>query len=213
MSFRTLFFRGSPAITTCCPLRSHGGLVSLDVELSFLSFFDELALCLEILLIRIEYLVLLFLRALLVLQSFNYHFSPEVAHQELERDRYVVRRTLFFLPLATFVTPSIDLRHSWAGTELARVLCRGASALLSFCCLLFQQIRCACVGAQVLEELFDLWPRIHEERLPIRLLRLEALLGNNDWFLCLLHKGCLVLCRLSPIESAIDRLSLSNSDV
>lgn len=104
------------------PLRAQGDLIAVCVEFSLLSFLDELTLCLQVLLIRVEDLVLLFLRALLVLQRLNDHLPPEVAHQELERDRALVH-LFFLLFLAAVVTPGIRLLRPREEAMLVRVLC------------------------------------------------------------------------------------------
>lgn len=76
------------------------------------------------------------------------------------------------------------------------------------------QVLRACLAAQILEELLDLWPGVHEECLSVRLLRLEALLEQRNGLFSLLHESCLVLCRLLAIKCSIDRgVAMRGGDV
>ena len=68
------------------------------------------------------------------------------------------------------------------------------------------EVRRAHVAAQILEELLDLGPGIHEERLSIHLLRLQGLVdGRNGGFFSVVHERCLILGHLMTIQCSIDR--------
>jgi hypothetical protein len=77
------------------------------------------------------------------------------------------------------------------------------------------EVRQTCVAAQVLEELLDLRPGIHIQRLSIRLSRLEAHVYRRDGgALSVLHEGRLVLRQPLGIKSTIDlRVAMDGSDV
>lgn len=65
-----------------------------------------------------------------------------------------------------------------------------------------------------MEELLDFWPGIHEERLSVRLLQLEALVyGRNGGVLDVLYESCLILGRVVATGSIDQGVADGGGDV